>query len=84
MQLSFVHRTLIVKSQQNKIWVIDQTCWSETRLVAEIEVGGWPVPEITWFKDGEELVSKTHTENWNGYPNKYVPEASLEVIQVFY
>ena len=52
--------------------------------MAEIEVGGWPVPEITWFKDGEELVSKTHTENWNGYPNKYVPEASLEVIQVFY
>ena len=28
------------------------------------------------------MVSKTHTENWNGYPNKYVPEASLEVVQL--
>ena len=23
---------------------------SGTRLVAEVEVGGWPVPEVTWFK----------------------------------
>ena len=34
--------------------------------------------------DGEEVEvrSKTHTENWNGNPNKYVPDSRIEVRQL--
>ena len=52
------------------------------RLVAEVEVGGWPVPTVTWFKDEDILTSKTHTENYNGFPNKYVPDSRIEVIRL--
>ena len=57
------------------------------RFVGEIEVGGWPVPEVYWYKvmeDGEEVevTTKTHTENWNGNPNKYVPDSRIEVRQI--
>ena len=55
---------------------------SGSRLVAEVEVGGWPLPEVTWYKDGELVVSRTHTENYNGYPNKYVPERRIEIRQI--
>ena len=55
---------------------------SGSRLVAEVEVGGWPVPTVTWFKDDEVLTTKTHTENYNGYPNKYVPDGRIEVIRL--
>ena len=55
-------------------------CYS--RLVAEVEVGGWPVPTVTWFKDDEILTTKTHTENYNGFPNKYVPDSRIEVIRL--
>ena len=55
---------------------------SGSRLVAEVEVGGWPVPTVTWFKDDEILTTKTHTENYNGYPNKYVPDSRIEVIRL--
>ena len=34
------------------------------------------------FKDDEPLVTKCHTENYNGYFNAYVPEARVEVIQL--
>ena len=53
-----------------------------SRLVAEVEVGGWPVPTVTWFKDDEILTTKTHTENYNGCPNKYVPDSRIEVIRL--
>ena len=53
-----------------------------SRLVAEVEVGGWPVPTVTWFKDEEVLNTKTHTENYNGFPNKYVPDSRIEVIRL--
>ncbi len=53
-----------------------------SRLVAEVEVGGWPVPAVTWYKDEEELTTKTHTENYNGFPNKYVPDSRIEVIRL--
>ena len=53
-----------------------------SRLVAEVEVGGWPVPTVTWFKDDEVLTTKTHTENYNGFPNKYVPDSRIEVIRL--
>ena len=55
---------------------------SGSRLVAEVEVGGWPVPTVTWFKDDEVLTTKTHTENYNGFPNKYVPDGRIEVIRL--
>jgi len=58
-----------------------------TRYVGGVEVGGWPVPEVYWYKvleDGteEEVTTKTHTENWNGNPNKYVPSSRVEVRQI--
>ena len=53
-----------------------------SRLVAEVEVGGWPVPTVTWFKDEEVLNTKTHTENYNGFPNAYVPDSRIEVIRL--
>ena len=34
------------------------------------------------FKDDEPLVTKKHTENYNGYFNAYVPEARVEVVQL--
>ena len=57
------------------------------RFVGEVEVGGWPVPDVTWYKvmeDGEEVEvkTKTHTENWNGFPNKYVPDSRVEVKRI--
>ena len=52
---------------------------SGTRLEAQVEVGGWPLPDIFWFKDDEPLETKMHTENYNGYFNAYVPERKVEV-----
>ena len=34
------------------------------------------------FKDDEPLVTKKHTENYNGHFNAYVPEARVEVVQL--
>jgi hypothetical protein len=53
-----------------------------SRLVAEVELGGWPVPNVTWFKDEEVLTTKTHTENYNGLFNAYVPDSRVEVIRL--
>ena len=58
-----------------------------TRYVGGVEVGGWPVPVVYWYKvmeDGTEVevTTKTHTENWNGNPNKYVPSSRVEVRQI--
>jgi len=58
-----------------------------TRYVGGVEVGGWPVPVVYWYKvmdDGteEEVTTKTHTENWNGNPNKYVPSSRVEIRQI--
>jgi len=57
------------------------------RFVGGVEVGGWPVPAVFWYKVSEdgtetEVTSKTHTENWNGNPNKYVPSSKVEVRQI--
>ena len=57
------------------------------RYVGGVEVGGWPVPEVYWYRvleDGteEEVVTRTHTENWNGNPNKYVPSSMIEIRQI--
>jgi len=57
------------------------------RFVGGVEVGGWPVPAVFWYKVDEdgvehEVTSKTHTENWNGNPNKYVPSSRVEVRQI--
>ena len=65
------------------------------RYVGGVEVGGWPVPAVYWYRvleDGSEeevstrtlyytvlyctvlyclqVSTRTHTENWNGNPNK--------------
>eukprot|EP00090_Calanus_glacialis_P010651 TRINITY_DN19094_c0_g1_i3.p1 TRINITY_DN19094_c0_g1~~TRINITY_DN19094_c0_g1_i3.p1 ORF type:complete len:1028 (-),score=301.07 TRINITY_DN19094_c0_g1_i3:126-3209(-) len=58
-----------------------------TRFVGGVEVGGWPVPVVYWYKvmeDGTEVevTTKTHTENWNGNPNAYVPSSRVEVRQI--
>ena len=58
-----------------------------SKFVGEVEIGGWPVPDVYWYKvteDGEEIevTTKSHTENWNGNPNKYVPESKIEVRQL--
>jgi hypothetical protein len=42
---------------------------------------------VYWYRvlpDGEEVevTTQTHTENWNGNPNKYVPERRVEVRQI--
>lgn len=57
------------------------------RYVGGVEVGGWPVPEVYWYRvldDGteEEVKTRTHTENWNGNPNKYVPSSKVEIRQI--
>ena len=57
------------------------------RFVGGVEDGGWPVPAVFWYKVAEdgtesEVTSKTHTENWNGNPNKYVPSSRVEVRQI--
>jgi len=57
------------------------------RFVGEVEVGGWPVPAVFWYKvleDGTEVEveTRTHTENWNGNPNKYVPSSRVELKQI--
>ena len=57
------------------------------RFVGGVEVGGWPVPEVYWYRvmdDGseEEVKTRTHTENWNGNPNKYVPSSKVEIRQI--
>ena len=58
-----------------------------TRFVGGVEVGGWPVPTVYWYRvleDGEEVevTTRTHTENWNGNPNKYVPSSKVEIRQI--
>ena len=58
-----------------------------TRFVGGVEVGGWPVPVVYWYRvleDGEEeeVTTRTHTENWNGNPNKYVPSSKVEIRQI--
>ena len=40
-----------------------------SRFVGGVEVGGWPVPIVYWYRvmeDGgeEEVTTRTHTENW--------------------
>jgi len=57
------------------------------RFVGGVEVGGWPVPAVFWYKVAEdgtevEVTSKTHTENYNGNPNKYVPSSKVEVREI--
>ncbi len=32
-------------------------------MIAEVEVGGWPFPEITWYRDDEILISKVQYRN---------------------
>jgi hypothetical protein len=49
------------------------------RMVAEVEVGGWPLPDLYWYKDGDTVESRTHTENYNGCFNAYVPERRVEI-----
>ena len=44
-----------------------------------MEVGGWPLPDVFWFKDDETLETRMHTENYNGCFNAYVPERKIEV-----
>ena len=34
-----------------------------SRVIAEVEVGGWPFPEITWYRDDEILISKVQYRN---------------------
>jgi hypothetical protein len=48
-------------------------------MVAEVEVGGWPLPDLYWYKDGDTVESRTHTENYNGCFNAYVPERRVEI-----
>ncbi len=77
---------LIVRKKQYPpvFWqrLVNTEAFSGARIVAEVEVGGWPLPEITWYKDGELVTTCIHTENYNGFPNKYVPERRIEVRQI--
>ena len=57
------------------------------RYVGGVEVGGWPVPAVYWYRvmeDGseEEVKTRSHTENWNGNHNKYVPSSQVEIRQI--
>ena len=47
-----------------------------------MEVGGWPIPQLVWYKDDEPVRTAIHTENYNGFPNKYVPERRVELRQI--
>ncbi len=51
-------------------------------LIVQVEVGGWPIPELVWYKDDEPVMTTLHTENYNGFPNKYVPDRRVEVRQI--
>ena len=51
-------------------------------LLYQVEVGGWPIPELVWYKDDEPVKTALHTENYNGFPNKYVPDRRVEVRQI--
>lgn len=77
---------LIVRKKQFPpvFWkrLVDTETSSGARLVSEVEVGGWPLPEVTWYKEDEIVTSKVHTENYNGFPNRYVPERRIEVKQI--
>eukprot|EP00095_Tigriopus_kingsejongensis_P006996 maker-scaffold430_size173499-snap-gene-0.35 protein:Tk06996 transcript:maker-scaffold430_size173499-snap-gene-0.35-mRNA-1 annotation:"serine arginine repetitive matrix protein 2 isoform x4" len=77
---------LIVRKKQFPpvFWkrLVDTQTTAGTRLVAEVEVGGWPLPEVCWYKEDETVISRVHTENYNGCPNKYVPERRVEVKQI--
>eukprot|EP00094_Tigriopus_californicus_P012097 TCALIF_11690-PA protein Name:"Similar to Palld Palladin (Mus musculus)" AED:0.35 eAED:0.35 QI:5/0/0/0.28/1/0.85/7/0/1595 len=77
---------LIVRKKQFPpvFWkrLVDTETSSGARLVAEVEVGGWPLPEVTWYKEDEIVTSQVHTENYNGFPNRYVPERRIEVKQI--
>ncbi len=55
---------LIVRKKQFPpvFWkrLVDLELAEGSRVAAEVEVGGWPLPEITWYKDDEILVSKVN------------------------
>ena len=51
-------------------------------VVLQVEVGGWPIPELVWYKDDEPVKTALHTETYNGFPNKYVPDRRVEVRQI--
>ncbi len=56
---------------------------SGSRTVGEVEVGGWPLPDVYFYDEAGELVeTRTHTENYNGFFNAYVPERSVEVKRI--
>ena len=86
------HCDLIVRKKQfppvfwQRLYWLDGTAGS--RAVGEVEVGGWPLPEVTFYKldteTGEmvEVTSRMHTENWNGFFNAYVTERRVEVRRI--
>ncbi len=55
---------------------------SSLKQLLQVEVGGWPIPELVWYKDDEPVKTAIHTENYNGFPNKYVPDRRVEVRQI--
>ena len=50
-----------------------------SRFILEVEVGSWPLPEITWFRNDDEIFCHVFSENYNGFFNKYVPEKKIDV-----
>ena len=65
---------LIVRKKQFPpvFWrrLVDMDESSGARVVAEVEVGGWPIPEIAWFKDGFALrLRMSNTKKVNDIPH---------------
>ncbi|XP_040580693.1 uncharacterized protein [Lepeophtheirus salmonis] len=52
------------------------------RYIMEVEVGGWPIPDVYWYKDDEMIIPRIISENYNSNFNAYVPERKIELIQI--
>ncbi|QQP31434.1 Putative LOC100679567, partial [Caligus rogercresseyi] len=45
----------------------------------EVEVGGWPIPDVYWYKNDQMITPRIVTENYNHLFNAYVPEKKIEM-----
>ena len=79
---------LIVRKKQFPpvFWrrLVDMDESSGARVVAEVEVGGWPIPEIAWFKDGFALrLRMSNTKKVNDIPHSK-PLRKVQYVHTWY